>query len=135
MEENKHFMIGNLVRNKITNEVIKITSIDEDGVFDENSCYYVYNSIEKIPLTDEFFKNNAYHFETLKKKDNGRVVTIISTENYIGPAITKYESDIFSTYSPTEYCIAGIIIRTVDEYQNLMNICRCSFISDKIKID
>lgn len=90
-----------------------------------------YSDIKDIPLDDEFFRVNEYHISEPHKEGDKLVYHIISND-YFGPAVTKYEPKFPNIRDGVEYCITGIIIRTVDEFQNLMNICHCQNIADKI---
>jgi hypothetical protein len=134
MKEDKKFMIGNLV--KINNKIHKITLISESDITARDIesgdlSVYTYDQITPIRLSDDFFRDNGYIFDNRYSDRHERYVTHIVPGEYAGPAVTKYEYESLSSQE-TEYCVTGIIIRTIDEFQNIMNICHCSFISDKI---
>ena len=83
-------------------------------------------AIEDIPLTDEFFISNDYKF-------NSKSELFIAGDGY-GPAIRKRFLDCYFGSDKIEYSVAGIVIRTVDEFQNLMNIMHCERIADKVTV-
>lgn len=139
MENQKRFMLGNLVMHK-NDGVCRIMNITDDLLClkkcsDGFMLYSRYDEIEGIPLSDKFFLDNDYGITTPQKESYGRTVQSIISMDGIGPAVTKYtREDGFATYyeDEVEYCITGIIIRTVDDFQNIMNVCGCRRISDNI---
>lgn len=98
--------------------------------YEEPSTYYKTledeKAVEDIPLSDEFFINNDYKFDK-------RTELFIAKDGF-GPAIKKSILNDYFCNDRVEYSVAGIIIRTVDEFQNLMNIMHCERIADKITV-
>ncbi len=141
METNKRLMLGNLVKYRKT-ETCKIVNIADDVVClrkcsDGFMTYARYDDIECIPLTDKFFLCNDYGIShPVRYKGGGRLVSHIVPMDGFGPAITKYTIDDINDLSfyenEIEYYITGIMIRTVDDFQNIMNICGLCEIADKI---
>ena len=84
-----------------------------------------YDVLDKIPLTDAFFERNEFNF--FDCADDSQ--SILAKDNK-GPATTKTTNDD----GTIEYCITGIIVRSVDEWQNIMHICGCSDIADGVVV-
>ena len=129
-------MNGNLVRYKgqvhrvktSTSKYVTLEDIYEEVLneYEEPATYYKTleeGEVEDIPLSDEFFINNGYKF-------NSKSELFIANDGF-GPAIKKSELDYFCS-DKVEYSVAGIVIRTVDEFQNLMNVIHCERIADKV---
>lgn len=134
----KRYMSGNLV--KYEGQVHKIHTstsgyvtledvfIDMLNEYDEHTTYYKNledGEIEDIPLSDEFFINNDYKFNSKSE--------LFTANDGFGPAIKKSVLDYFCS-DRVEYSVAGIVVRTVDEFQNLMNVIHCERIADKITV-
>lgn len=132
----KKYMNGNLVRYKrqvhrvktSTSKYVTLEDIYEEALneYEEPATYYKTleeGEVEDIPLSDEFFINNDYKF-------NSKSELFIANDGF-GPAIKKSELDYFCS-DKVEYSVAGIVIRTVDEFQNLMNVIHCERIADKV---
>lgn len=118
----KRYMSGNLVKYK--GQVHKVhTSTGRYVTLDDVFINLEDGEIEDIPLSDEFFINNDYKF-------NSKSELFIANDGF-GPAIKKSELDYFCS-DKVEYSVAGIVIRTVDEFQNLMNVIHCERIADKV---
>ena len=97
--------------------------------YEEPATYYKTledGEVEDIPLSDEFFINNNYKFDK-------RTELFIANDGF-GPAIKKSSHNDYFCSDRVEYSVAGIIIGTVDEFQNLMNIMHCERIADKITV-
>lgn len=98
--------------------------------YEEPSTYYKTledeKAVEDIPLSDEFFISNDYKFDK-------RTELFIAKDGF-GPAIKRSILNDYFCSDRVEYSVAGIIIRTVDEFQNLMNIMHCERIADKITV-
>lgn len=141
MKSHQRFMLGNLVLYR-KNEVCRVMSIADDVMClkktsDGYMLYARYAEIESIPLSDKFFLGNDYVMTQPQKDGYGRVSINIVPMDGFGPAITKHmNEDGFAPYTTDyiEYCITGIIIRTIDEFQNIMNICGCQNIADKVEV-
>lgn len=132
--KNEHrYMLGNLVKDENGN-VLKICGISGKGITTSIGKEVSYEEIRPIPLSDEFLKDNEFIFNEPEKSKGtfGGVLTTISTPDYYGPFITKREHYFYEREA--EYAIAGVIVRTVDELQNLYNVCGCSSISEKLFI-
>ena len=133
-------MNGNLVRHEGQVHRIKTSTsryvtledvfIDALNEYDEPAIYYKTledeKEIEDIPLSDEFFINNDYEFDEKTR-------LFIANDGF-GPVIKKCLPD-YSCSDRVAYSVAGIVIRTVDEFQNLMNVIHCEKIADKITIN
>lgn len=133
-------MNGNLVRYEgqvhriktSTNTYVTLEDVYEEMLneYEEPATYYKTledeEVIEDIPLSDEFFINNDYKFD--KRTD------LFIAKDGLGPAIKKNVSDDYFNSDRVEYSVAGIIIRTVDEFQNLMNVMHCERIADKVTV-
>ena len=94
-----------------------------------------FSTLKGIPLDDDFFVRNGYTIDEPCKDGYERYVQHIVASDGIGPAVTKYTAEFGRLWSgdEVEYCVTGIIIRTIDEFQNIMNICGCEDIADKVK--
>ena len=137
----KKYMNGNLVRHEGQVHRIKTSTsryvtledvfIDALNEYDEPAIYYKTledeREIEDIPLSDEFFINNDYKFDK-------RTELFIASDGF-GPAIKKSIHNDYFCSDRVEYSVAGIVIRTVDEFQNLMNVMHCEEIADKIVVN
>ncbi len=133
-KKNEHrYMLGNLVKDENGN-VLKICRISDKGITTSIGKEVSYEEIRPIPLSDEFLKDNEFIFNESEKSKGtlGGVLTTISAPDYYGPCITKREYNFYEREA--EYAIAGIVVRTVDELQNLYNVCGCSSISEKFFI-
>ena len=130
--ELKHFMLGNWVSvdGIPYAQPFRIANLTEKGVVIENEngrhqTICSYDVLNKIPLTDDFFKRNEFNF--YDNRDGSQ--SILAKDNK-GPATTR----ITHEDGTVEYCITGIMIRSVDEWQNIMHICGCSDIADSVII-
>lgn len=144
MEQTKRFMLGNIVLidgkypceiKEIGKDAVNVKPLVETPYGDEFDVGYDF--IGRIPLTDSFFADNEYKISEPIDYVYGIKMQHIVAKDGIGPAVTKYTTDTFcSLMQPgeVEYCITGIIIRTVDDFQNIMNVCGCGGISDKVLI-
>ena len=133
MESNR-YMIGNLVL--INNKVHRIEVITETEVTAKNIStgyisVYPWSEVKGIRLDDYFFEKNGYSLSEPYEDRHERIVTHIIPDDGYGPAVTKYEP-IMPNSLETEYCLTGIIIRNIHDFQNLLNICCCPDIADKI---
>ena len=136
MEGKRRFMLGNLVM--INGKVNRVVSVNNDSWISavdtetELESTYGYDMIRPIALNDSFFTDNGYEFDVMHDDKDGKITNIIPGD-HTGPAVTKYEFEPWH-HRETEYCVTGIIVRTVDEFQNIMNVCGCQDIADKIKV-
>lgn len=133
------YMTGNWIKGP-DGKVARIYSIDDDGVrakpIDQFAAVHMkFADISCIRLDDDFFVRNGYTIDKPYTDSYERYVQHIVANNGIGPAVTKYTAQFGRLWSgdEVEYCVTGIIIRTIDEFQNIMNICRCEDIADKVK--
>lgn len=129
-------MNGNLVRyegqvhrvNTSTGEYVTLEGVFEIDEEEYIECYKNLEDgeIEDIPLSDEFFTSNRYKFD-----ENA---DLFIAEDGFGPAIKRRSTLDYFCSDRVEYSVAGIVIRTVDEFQNLMNVIHCERIADKITV-
>ena len=133
------YMTGNWIKGP-DGKVSRIYSIDDDGVHAKpidqfDAVHMKFADISGIRLDDDFFIKNGYTIDEGYDEDQERHVQHIVAGDYIGPSVTKYSKLFGHLWSgeDVEYCITGIIIRTVDEFQNLMNICHCENIAEKVE--
>ena len=130
--EIKHFMLGNWVSVDCIPYAhpFRIANLTEKGVVIENEngrhqTICSYDVLNKIPLTDDFFKRNEFTFY-----DNSDGSQSILAKDNKGPATTRRMHD----KGFPEYSITGIIVRSVDEWQNIMHVCGCSDIADSVVV-
>ena len=89
-------------------------------------------SVGEIYLTDDFFNSNGYHLENVRI-DGLKETSSFVRDDYYGPAITR--TNVRAGYnSGIEYSIAGIIIRSVSDFQDLMRLCCCEKIADSVNV-
>ena len=86
--------------------------------------------IREIFIDDEFFKELGYEISPEVEIGGGSTISHIVAEDAYGPAITK----ITRGRDDVQYALTGLLIETVDDFQNLMRHCRCSEIADKVNI-
>ena len=86
--------------------------------------------IREIFINDELFKELGYEISPEVEIGGGSTISHIVAEDAYGPAITK----ITRGRDDAQYALTGLLIETVDDFQNLMRHCRCSEIADKVNI-
>lgn len=86
--------------------------------------------IREIFIDDEFFKGLGYEISPEVEIGGGSTISHIVAEDAYGPAITKIKRG----QDDVQYALTGLLIETVDDFQNLMRHCRCSDIADKVNI-
>lgn len=86
--------------------------------------------IREIFIDDKFFKELGYEISPEVEIGGGSTISHIVAEDAYGPAITK----ITRGRDDVQYALTGLLIETVDDFQNLMRHCRCSEIADKVNI-
>ena len=86
--------------------------------------------IREIFINDELFKELGYEISPEVEIGGGSTISHIVAEDAYGPAITK----ITRGRDDVQYALTGLLIETVDDFQNLMRRCRCSEIADKVNI-
>ena len=133
--EAKRYMNGNIV--SYNGNLCRVIGSEEEYLYvkyidDGTETTVLETTVQNIPLNDKFFVDNGYGISDVYEEGTRKIQHIIPFDGF-GPAITKYADETVN--GAHEYCIAGIIIRTVDDFQNLMNICKCYSISDKIKVE
>ena len=144
----KRFMIGNTVR-KNTGKIATIYHIGGPGMVENNNTYVLRtipnggtigaayleiaydDEFDVIPLTDKILLDSKF-----KKLENNNTEGPSMYEHFMflgsyGPCVTK---EIDARDNSSIYTVAGIVIRTVDELQNIMNICGVNEIADNITI-
>lgn len=126
-------MSGNLIKFRgkiykivsVTLETADIEHIEPSGIIQIFRNIDI-RTIEDIPLSDELFTSNGYKFNSKSE--------LFTAGDGFGPAIRKRTLDCYFDSDKIEYSVAGIIVRTVDEFQNLMNVMHCERIADKITV-
>ena len=95
-------------------------------------------SVDCIPYAHAFRIANLTEKGVVIENENGRHQTICSydgsqsilAKDNKGPATTRRMDD----KGFPEYSITGIIVRSVDEWQNIMHVCGCSDIADSVVV-
>lgn len=123
-------MIGNVVR--VNDNTVKICGIGENDVTvrmaDGTSLTIEYEKVKDIPLSSEFFKQNGFVFIS-HVYTYGDEIHSVMYKDYTGPSTTITKKKISNI---PEFSVTGIIVRTVNDWQNIMNICGCEYIADSI---
>lgn len=86
--------------------------------------------IREIFIDDKFFKELGYEMFPEMEIGGGSTISHIVAEDAYGPAITKMTRG----RDDVQYALTGLLIETVDDFQNLMRHCGCSEIADKVNI-
>lgn len=152
MKYSKNFMVGNFVRDN--GEYFIITHVEKDDsnheivdynlhmrkwIVDEKrasgvTAFAKASNVKSISLCDDFFFRNDYMITKWNTEKNGECWCSIMRKDFCVPAITKRKINYWSGDNDVEYAVAGIIVRTVDEFQNLMNVCGCQDVANNLII-
>lgn len=132
------YNVGNLVEDGDRN-VVRLIESHMGGTYKakrgEEFISLNEDAIYPIWLNDEFFTNNGYHKSALYEEPGGTSSVLFVANDGYGPAITKRFSHWGTMVADPEYSIAGIIIRSVADFQNLMALCHCGSIADKVTVE
>jgi hypothetical protein len=138
-DNGEYFIITNVEKDESNPEIVDYNLQMRKWIVDEKrasgvTVFAKASNVKSISLRDDFFFRNDYMITKWNTEKNGECWCSIIRKDFYGPAITKRKINHLSDDNEVEYAVTGIIVRTVDEFQNLMNVCGCQDIANNLII-
>lgn len=123
--EAKDLMIGDYLRTKFAQKVVKVKEIKQNCIYTENNGYE-YNEIEPIPLTPEILEKNKFSKSTPPPGIHARCYELDNKKDRYNLTIAnynKYKRLLLNVDSEDSECF-NIKCDYVHELQHALHLCR-----------